>query len=303
MPAQSVKQARLMRIVRGIQKGDIKPSDASKTAKGLAKSMKPSDVEDFAKTPDKGLPQQAESKGSVREAVMSTLNLLAKETDDFNEFLQKFKVEYPKIKLDNPTIQKLKRMFNGDKRLKEVGKINEGLLNKQVKQFLDNKMSNLPKGKPNHLWAVMHVLGAALTDANFHPEAKNVPKLFPTANWGDPSQEDEFAKVYSKFGRQIAEMCKWDGGDIVDAIGFYVSMTIGRPLGQRIEKLVEGVVNENDSPCWKGYQQVGMKMKNGKEVPNCVPVNEEEDCGCGNVNEYPVHSSNRLYLKTAMNNL
>ena len=27
-------------------------------------------------------------------------------------------------------------------------------------------------------------------------------------------------------------------------------------------------------PCWKGYKQVGMKEKNGKEVPNCVPVNE-----------------------------
>ena len=25
------------------------------------------------------------------------------------------------------------------------------------------------------------------------------------------------------------------------------------------------------SPCWKGYTQYGMKMKNGKEVPNCVP--------------------------------
>ncbi len=24
-------------------------------------------------------------------------------------------------------------------------------------------------------------------------------------------------------------------------------------------------------PCWKGYKQVGMKNKNGREVPNCVP--------------------------------
>jgi vacuolar-type H+-ATPase subunit H len=24
-------------------------------------------------------------------------------------------------------------------------------------------------------------------------------------------------------------------------------------------------------PCWKGYKQVGMKNKNGKQVPNCVP--------------------------------
>ena len=25
------------------------------------------------------------------------------------------------------------------------------------------------------------------------------------------------------------------------------------------------------NPCWDGYTQVGMKMKNGKKVPNCVP--------------------------------
>jgi hypothetical protein len=26
-----------------------------------------------------------------------------------------------------------------------------------------------------------------------------------------------------------------------------------------------------DDPCWKGYKQIGMKKKNRKEVPNCVP--------------------------------
>jgi hypothetical protein len=29
---------------------------------------------------------------------------------------------------------------------------------------------------------------------------------------------------------------------------------------------------EEENPCWKGYTQVGMKTKNSKEVPNCVPV-------------------------------
>jgi len=29
--------------------------------------------------------------------------------------------------------------------------------------------------------------------------------------------------------------------------------------------------------CWKGYTAVGMKMKNGRKVPNCVPVKEEEE--------------------------
>jgi Family of unknown function (DUF6496) len=27
----------------------------------------------------------------------------------------------------------------------------------------------------------------------------------------------------------------------------------------------------SENPCWKGYKQVGMKEKNGKQVPNCVP--------------------------------
>ena len=29
-----------------------------------------------------------------------------------------------------------------------------------------------------------------------------------------------------------------------------------------------------DDPCWKGYKQYGMKDKGGKQVPNCVPVEE-----------------------------
>ena len=28
--------------------------------------------------------------------------------------------------------------------------------------------------------------------------------------------------------------------------------------------------------CWEGYRQVGMKEKDGKMVPNCVPVNEND---------------------------
>lgn len=32
--------------------------------------------------------------------------------------------------------------------------------------------------------------------------------------------------------------------------------------------------NEEKNPCWKGYEQYGMKEKDGKEVPNCVPIDE-----------------------------
>ena len=52
------------------------------------------------------------------------------------------------------------------------------------------------------------------------------------------------------------------------------------------EHEVEGVVyympceNHDDaislkSPCWDGYEQYGTKIKNGKKVPNCVPLSTE----------------------------
>lgn len=28
--------------------------------------------------------------------------------------------------------------------------------------------------------------------------------------------------------------------------------------------------NKKEDPCWKGYEQQGMKTKDGKKVPNCV---------------------------------
>ena len=49
------------------------------------------------------------------------------------------------------------------------------------------------------------------------------------------------------------------------------------------EHEVEGVVyfmpcenhEELKAPCWDGYEQIGSKMKNGKKVPNCVPLATE----------------------------
>ena len=31
---------------------------------------------------------------------------------------------------------------------------------------------------------------------------------------------------------------------------------------------------ETENPCWDTHKQVGMKKKNGKMVPNCVPKEE-----------------------------
>lgn len=45
----------------------------------------------------------------------------------------------------------------------------------------------------------------------------------------------------------------------------------------QLKTLKERLIKEAKDPCWDGYEQVGMKNKGGKEVPNCVPkANEGE---------------------------
>ena len=45
----------------------------------------------------------------------------------------------------------------------------------------------------------------------------------------------------------------------------------------RLDQILAKNIQEDDDPCWKGYRQLGMKKKNGKEVPNCIPENCEDD--------------------------
>jgi hypothetical protein len=62
MPAASKQQQKLMGIVHALQKGDMKPSQASGKAKEMAKSMKKGDVKDFASTKHKGLPKKVKKE-------------------------------------------------------------------------------------------------------------------------------------------------------------------------------------------------------------------------------------------------
>ena len=44
-----------------------------------------------------------------------------------------------------------------------------------------------------------------------------------------------------------------------------------------LKALIKEVVEEvakMENPCWKGYKAYGTKQKDGREVPNCVPVEE-----------------------------
>ena len=62
MPSKSKAQQKFMGMVHALQKGDMKPSDASTSVKKAAQSMKKSDAKDYASTSHKGLPRKVKQE-------------------------------------------------------------------------------------------------------------------------------------------------------------------------------------------------------------------------------------------------
>lgn len=64
MPAKSLAQAQMMGMARAIQKGEMAPKPGTPSAK-VAATVAPSDVADFATTPQAGLPKKMKVKPPV----------------------------------------------------------------------------------------------------------------------------------------------------------------------------------------------------------------------------------------------
>lgn len=61
-------------------------------------------------------------------------------------------------------------------------------------------------------------------------------------------------------------------GRKVNGVNKVLFHSIGGKL-VKVQNMNEEKKMKND-PCWKGYEMIGKKKKNGREVPNCVPVDE-----------------------------
>lgn len=113
-------------------------------------------------------------------------------------------------------------------------------LNKKVKSYLDAYLKGEKKNSPEHQHAIMLIMKGALTDANFHSEARQLDKFFPKAKQskhvGTPMED-----VIEDKGVDIAGWAKWDGYDIIDAFSFYTNMTIGGGFGNKLTTLKEAI--------------------------------------------------------------
>jgi hypothetical protein len=70
----------------------------------------------------------------------------------------------------------------------------------------------------------------------------------------------------------------------------------GNPYIEFIDLIKSGSIEE-ENPCWKGYTQVGTKTKGGKEVPNCVPVqNKVKKESVDEAVRIPAQTGNNIFV-------
>ena len=89
-------------------------------------------------------------------------------------------------------------------------------------------------------------------------------------------------KLENEKNKTIKPVPNKETGEVSLTFGIANKLLRDKAKKEEEKKPVEDVAEANDGdkrdgdPCWKGYKQVGMKDKNGKEVPNCVPMTKEE---------------------------
>ena len=74
--------------------------------------------------------------------------------------------------------------------------------------------------------------------------------------------------IYSMMKKQIK--------NITEGINYYEEVQAkGEIFIETIKPYHTADKKADKNPCWDGYEMIGMKEKDGKEVPNCVPIEEE----------------------------
>ena len=92
------------------------------------------------------------------------------------------------------------------------------------------------------------------------------------------TNEDVFRDLYLKgeilkIGEEVTDSYSGVSGKVVRRGTNYI--TFAEEDGKTHRKWLYELELSED--CWPGFKQVGMKTKSGKQVPNCVPVDEKQD--------------------------
>jgi hypothetical protein len=127
--------------------------------------------------------------------------------------------------------------------------------NKWLLKYIDNYLKGgvFKPGSPEYLWAFSTLFQHALTDANFHAEAKKVSSLFKKAE--EPNNASQLDDLLMDRGADVARKAKWDGFVIIDGFAYVSAMRNGGATLQPIKALKNESVNESDCGCGENINE------------------------------------------------
>lgn len=84
-----------------------------------------------------------------------------------------------------------------------------------------------------------------------------------------PNQDQRYAVCESMWSEGKMSKIKTPQQRVLNKLNIINGRHIGMFKGINLNE--DGSVNMEE-PCWSGYRQYGTKILDGREVPNCVPI-------------------------------
>ena len=284
-----------------VASAELKAKHAAETEK--LKDSQARDLESLTTRHEREVERQtdSDSKESDDDAIKSKRDADRKSNEKQSEgllnFIDTWKQELDEVSASKRLTTRLKKSgVDLDKRAKDRAKEHAALVKKYGKREeveVQERNSDVMKKRNQsqqkaHQKAMMKSAKKSIKDY----DAKN-------KNKNEESEVEEGKLVTSAFDiiklitKKVAERLDKEYNKNPEK-GLGMINTIGAMVGHKVtdqaqekgklflkfgESVEEDLINEED-PCWDSHKQVGMKKKNGKQVPNCVPKEDTDKVVC-----------------------
>jgi hypothetical protein len=217
----------------------------------------------------------------VNEGSFSEIDIMAKAARNFNEFVKEFYKDFRDFPKDKDTLKWLKSLYDGRSALESVNEANIDVDVYRKKQafVIGPKFAEVASDKDVELMARLKIANSehAWQLKQNISSMDHLYKKYKIRSKKGVEESIVNEETYKVAGRPVTLIKgkKSNGTDwkVKFQNGKETSLSDVIALIKPFPKDIKESVNE-ENPCWKGYEQIGMKMKDGKEVPNCVPKNE-----------------------------
>lgn len=191
MPAKSEKQAKLFRLVRGLQKGEINPRKVTHTVRKMAKTIKPNSVKHFTKVKEimNSLKETEYSVSKVKKVDGKSLKQLTSENAG-HEFDKKELQTFQSKQSNFAGVGKTTFLLN-----KSTNEMTAELFsNGSTKKFVFKKLKDKEDG---------NIFKYACFIQKTYPEGKDKELLYTLSNNFDDKDVSEKIKVLGDFINRI----------------------------------------------------------------------------------------------------